>query len=169
MRIDVLRRTQRLEGTPEQVFPFFAAAGNLDRITPDLLRFRTITPEPIPMGTGTVIQYALRLHGVPLRWTSIIQRWEPPHRFVDVQLRGPFALWHHEHRFAPAPDGGTTMTDVVHHGVGWGPAGALARRLFVRRDLEAIFDHRARAIPALLRADVAARTAADGDGSAPAS
>lgn len=160
MRIDVLRRSQRLDGTPEEVFPFFAAAENLDRITPDLLRFRTITPEPIPMGNGTVIQYALRLHGVPLRWTSIIQRWGPPHRFVDVQLRGPFGLWHHEHRFDPAPGGGTTMTDVVHHGVGWGPAGALARRLFVLRDLDAIFAHRARVIPGLVTAELAGRAGA---------
>ncbi|WP_210495730.1 SRPBCC family protein [Patulibacter sp. SYSU D01012] len=160
MRIDVLRRSQRLDGTPEQVFPFFADAANLDRITPDLLRFRTITPEPIPMGTGTVIQYALRLHGVPLRWTSVIQRWEPPHRFVDVQLRGPFGLWHHEHRFEAAPGGGTVMTDVVHHGVGWGPAGALARRLFVLRDVDAIFAHRARVIPGLVAAELAERAGA---------
>jgi ligand-binding SRPBCC domain-containing protein len=134
MRIDVLHRTQRLEGTPEDVFPFFADAENLDAITPPLLRFRTETPTPIAMATGTVIQYGLRLHGVPLRWTSVIQAWEPPHRFVDVQLRGPFALWHHDHRFEATPDGGTLMTDRVHHGVGWGPAGTLARRSFVRRE-----------------------------------
>jgi ligand-binding SRPBCC domain-containing protein len=162
MRVDVLRRSQRLEGTPEEVFPFFADAENLDAITPPLLRFRTITPTPITMETGTVIQYALRLHGVPLRWTSIIQAWEPPHRFVDVQLLGPFALWHHEHAFSPAPDGGTTMTDTVHHGVGWGPFGALARRLFVLRDVDAIFDHRERVIPELLARDVAGRQAIGG-------
>jgi ligand-binding SRPBCC domain-containing protein len=156
MRIDVLRRTQRLDGTPEQVFPFFADAANLDAITPPLLRFRTITPMPVEMATGTVIQYALRLHGVPLRWTSVIQVWDPPHRFVDVQIIGPFGLWHHEHRFEPSGDGGTTMTDVVHHGVGLGPLGALARRLFVLRDVDAIFDHRERVIPGLLRADLAA-------------
>ncbi|WP_036725660.1 SRPBCC family protein [Patulibacter minatonensis] len=157
MRVDVLHRTQRLDGTPEQVFPFFADAANLDAITPPLLRFRTITPMPVEMATGTVIQYALRLHGVPLRWTSVIQVWDPPHRFVDVQLIGPFGLWHHEHRFAPTGDGGTTMTDLVHHGVGLGPAGALARRLFVLRDVDRIFDHRERVIPGLLAADVAAR------------
>jgi ligand-binding SRPBCC domain-containing protein len=161
MRIDVLHRTQRLDGTPEQVFPFFADAANLDAITPPLLRFSTLTPGPIAMRTGTVIQYALRLHGVPLRWTSVIQAWEPPHRFIDVQLRGPFGLWHHEHRFAPSGDGGTLMTDHVHHGVGWGPAGALARRLFVLGDVERIFDHRARVIPGLLAADVAQRGGGD--------
>lgn len=160
MHVDVMRRSQRLEGTPEDVFPFFADAANLDAITPALLRFRTITPEPIAMRTGTVIQYALRLHGVPMRWTSIIQAWEPPHRFVDVQLLGPFALWHHEHRFEPAPDGGTTMHDTVHHAVGWGPAGEIARRAFVLRDVRAIFDHREQVIPELLRADVGARAGA---------
>jgi ligand-binding SRPBCC domain-containing protein len=157
MRIDVLRRTQLLDGTPEEVFPFFADAENLDAITPPLLRFRTLTPGPVRMAHGTVVQYALRLHGVPLRWTSVIQAWEPPHRFIDVQLVGPFGLWHHEHRFAPSGDGGTLMTDTVHHGVGLGPAGALARRLFVLRDVDAIFDHRARVIPALLAGDLAAR------------
>jgi ligand-binding SRPBCC domain-containing protein len=160
MRVDVLRRTQRLDGTPEQVFPFFADAANLDAITPPLLRFRTLTPGPVHMQTGTVIQYALRLHGVPMRWTSVIQAWEPPHRFVDVQLLGPFGLWHHEHRFTPSDDGGTTMTDTVHHGVGWGPFGAIARRLFVLRDVEAIFDHRERVIPGLLRDDIASRAGA---------
>ncbi|CAB4897090.1 unannotated protein [freshwater metagenome] len=157
MHVDVLRRSQRLEGSPEDVFPFFADAANLDAITPALLRFRTITPGPIGMGTGTVIQYALRLHGIPMRWTSIIQMWEPPHRFVDVQLLGPFALWHHEHRFEDAPGGGTTMHDTVHHAVGFGPFGEIARRAFVLRDVRAIFDHRERVIPGLLAEDVAAR------------
>lgn len=162
MHVDVLRRSQLLDGSPEDVFPFFADAENLDAITPPLLRFRTITPLPIAMGTGTVIQYALRLHGVPLRWTSVIQVWDPPHRFVDVQLLGPFGLWHHEHRFVAAPGGGTTMTDVVHHGVGRGPLGALARRAFVLRDVDAIFDHRERVIPGLLAAETARRTATRG-------
>jgi ligand-binding SRPBCC domain-containing protein len=166
MRVDVLRRTQLLEGSPEDVFPFFGDAANLDAITPPLLRFRTITPAPIEMGVGTLIQYALRLHGVPFRWTTSIQVWDPPHRFVDVQLIGPFGLWHHEHRFEDAGDGRTTMHDTVHHGVGWGPAGAVARRLFVLRDVERIFDHRERVIPELLAADLAERrarlTTADG-------
>lgn len=159
MRIDVLHRSQRLDGSPEDVFPFFADAGNLDAITPPLLRFRTITPGPVEMARGTVIQYALRLHGMPMGWTTSIQAWEPPHRFVDVQISGPFGMWHHEHRFEAAPGGGTTMTDVVHHGVGWGPFGRIARRAFVLRDVETIFDHRARVIPGLLREDDARRSA----------
>lgn len=157
MQIDVLRRQQRLDGAPEDVFPFFADAANLDAITPELLRFRTITPEPVVLRHGTVIQYALRLHGVPMAWTTSIQAWEPPHRFVDVQIAGPFGLWHHEHRFEATADGGTTMTDVVHHGVGWGPLGRIARRAFVLRDVDAIFAHRARVIPGLLAADAARR------------
>ena len=150
MRIHVLRREQRLEGSPSEVFPFFADARNLEAITPPLLRFRVITPDPVEMRVGTFLQYRLRLHGVPVRWDTTIQEWSPPHRFVDVQVRGPYALWHHTHAFAPAPDGGTVMTDTVRYAIGFGALGELARRGLVRRDLEAIFDFRAARVPELL-------------------
>ena len=123
------------------MFPFFADARNLEAITPPLLRFEVVTPEPIAMGVGTLIQYRLRLHGVPIRWLTSIQAWEPPYRFVDVQVSGPYALWHHTHTFAA--DGDTTiMTDVVRYAIGFGRLGDLAHRLFVRRDVAAIFDFR---------------------------
>src|SRR5829696_6245014 len=153
MRIHVLRREQRLEGSPEEVFPFFADARNLEAITPPLLGFRVVTPEPIVMRVGTFIQYRLRLHGVPVRWDTAIQDWSPPHRFVDVQVRGPYALWHHTHEFAPMTGShprGTVMTDTVRYAIGFGPLGELARRALVRRDLDAIFDFRARRVPQLL-------------------
>src|SRR3954452_23272206 len=86
--IHVLRREQRLEASPEAVFPFFADARNLEAITPPLLSFRLLTPTPVEMGVGTFLQYALRLRGVPVRWDTLIQAWEPPHRFVDVQVAG---------------------------------------------------------------------------------
>ena len=150
MRIHVLRREQRLEGSPEEVFPFFADARNLEAITPPLLGFRVITPEPIVMRVGTFIQYRLRLRGVPVRWDTTIQEWSPPHRFVDVQVRGPYALWHHTHEFVPLPGGGTLMTDTVRYAIGFGLLGELARRALVRRDLEAIFDFRAARVGELL-------------------
>jgi ligand-binding SRPBCC domain-containing protein len=150
VRIHVLHREQRLEGSPQEVFPFFADARNLEAITPPLLRFRVVTPDPIEMRVGTFIQYRLRLHGVPVRWDTTIQEWTPPHRFVDVQVRGPYALWHHTHAFAPAPEGGTVMTDTVRYALGFGALGALADRALVRRDLAAIFDFRAARVPALL-------------------
>jgi ligand-binding SRPBCC domain-containing protein len=153
MQIHTLQRTQRLDGSPDDVFPFFADAHNLEAITPPLLRFRVVTPRPIPMGVGTLIQYRLRLHGIPVSWLTSIQAWDPPYRFVDTQLRGPYALWHHTHTFEPTEDGGTLMTDTVRYAIGFGVLGSVAHRLFVRRDVVAIFDHRATAVPALLAAE----------------
>ena len=150
MRVHVLHREQHLPGTPEEVFPFFADARNLERITPPLLSFRVITPGPIEMHVGTLIEYRLRVHRVPIRWLTSIQAWDPPHRFVDMQLKGPYALWHHTHTFAPTGDGGTTMTDTVRYAIGFGPLGELAHRLTVGRDVEAIFRHRAEVVPALV-------------------
>jgi len=138
-----LRREQRLPGTPDEVFPFFADAGNLEAITPPWLGFSIVTPRPIPMHAGTIIEYRLKLHGVPLRWLTQIEAWEPGVRFVDRQLRGPYALWHHTHEFEPVPGGGTLMRDTVRYALPLGPAGALAHALFVRRDLGRIFDFRA--------------------------
>ena len=151
MRTHLLRREQRLAGPPEAVFPFFADARTLEAITPPLLRFRVLTPEPIEMQVGTHIQYRLRLHGIPVSWLTSIQAWEPPHRFVDVQVRGPYALWHHTHTFAGDGAGGTVMRDTVRYAIGFGALGELAERALVRRDLKAIFDFRRDAIPNLLR------------------
>src|SRR3954449_5721999 len=149
--IHVLRREQRLAAPPSEVFPFFADSRNLEAITPPLLRFRLLTPEPIALGVGTFLQYALRIHGVPVRWDTLIQEWEPPHRFVDVQVRGPYRLWHHTHELV-ALDGGaaTLMRDTVRYSVGFGALGEVARRALVLRDLEAIFAFRAERVPALV-------------------
>jgi ligand-binding SRPBCC domain-containing protein len=141
VNVHVLEREQVLAGSPDEVFPFFADARNLEAITPPLLRFSVVTPEPIEMGVGTIIQYRLKLHGVPVSWLTSIQAWDPPHRFADVQIRGPYALWHHTHTFSEHPDG-TLMRDVVRYAIGFGPLGDLAHRAFVRRDVEAIFDFR---------------------------
>ena len=148
----ILRREQRLPGTPEEVFEFFADAHNLEALTPPLLRFRVITPAPIRMGEGTLIRYELRIRRVPVSWLTEITTWEPPFRFVDEQVKGPYALWHHTHTFEPTGDGDTLMRDVVRYRVGFGPLGVLADGLVVRRDVERIFDFRAQRIPALLAA-----------------
>jgi ligand-binding SRPBCC domain-containing protein len=150
MDVHTLRRRQRLHGSPESVFAFFADAGNLEAITPPTLGFRIVTPAPIEMRAGTLIEYRLRLHRLPIRWTTVICEWEPPHRFVDEQLRGPYALWQHTHTFEPDGERATIMRDVVRYAVGFGPLGAVANALFVRRDVEKIFDHRAERVRALL-------------------
>jgi ligand-binding SRPBCC domain-containing protein len=136
-----LDRSQRLDVPPERAFAFFADARNLEAITPPWLRFRVVTPDPITMRRGTLIDYRLRLHGLPLRWRTRIDDWEPPHRFVDTQLRGPYALWEHTHTFAPAGAGAVVMSDRVRYSLP-----RLAPGWFVRRDLDRIFDYRARAI-----------------------
>jgi ligand-binding SRPBCC domain-containing protein len=149
-RIHTLRREQVLDAPPEAVFAFFADPFNLEAITPPLLRFAVVTPGPIAMGVGTFIQYRLRLHGLPLRWDTLIQAWEPPRRFVDVQVRGPYRLWHHTHELEPVDGARTRMRDTVRYELGFGPFGELAHRALVRRDLEAIFAYRAERVPALL-------------------
>lgn len=148
----ILRREQRLPGTPEEVFAFFADAHNLEALTPPLLRFRVITPAPIRMGPGTLIRYELRVRRVPVSWLTEITEWDPPYRFVDEQIGGPYTLWHHTHTFEPIGDGDTLMRDVVRYRIGFGPLGLLANQLVVRRDVERIFDFRAQRIPALLAA-----------------
>lgn len=121
-----------------EVFEFFADAGNLQELTPRFLHFAVTTPPPIAMHVGTTIDYQLRMHGLPMRWRSLISAWEPPHRFVDEQVRGPYSFWHHEHTFEEQ-NGGTLIRDVVDYGV---PGGWLVHTLFVRRDLTAIFRYR---------------------------
>ncbi len=122
----------------ENVFPFFADARNLERITPAWLNFTVLTPEPIMMNVGTLIDYRLRIHGIPVRWRTRINAWEPMKRFVDEQLRGPYRQWVHEHIFEPR-DGGTLARDVVRYNL-WG--GSLVHELFVRRDVKRIFAYR---------------------------
>ena len=150
MSVHILRQEQRLPGTPDEVFPYFAEALNLEEITPPWLGFRVERQDPPEMRAGTLIEYRLRLHGVPVRWRTTIAVWDPPRRFVDVQIAGPYLLWHHTHDFEPAPDGGTTMRDTVRYALPFGPLGTLAHRLFVRRDLEAIFRFRRETVAASL-------------------
>jgi ligand-binding SRPBCC domain-containing protein len=138
VRTFLLRRAQRLPRPPADVFPFFADAANLDRITPPWLHFTIVTPLPIEMAAGRLIDYRLRLHGVPIRWRTRITLWEPPRAFVDEQVRGPYRLWHHEHVLEPI-DGGTLSHDRVTYAL---PGGGLANRLLVDRDLRRIFDYR---------------------------
>jgi ligand-binding SRPBCC domain-containing protein len=121
-----------------EVFSFFGEARNLESITPPWLRFEVLTPAPIVMRPGTLIDYRIRIHGLPIRWRTEILEWNPPHHFVDAQLRGPYTLWHHTHTFAEK-DGGTQCMDQVRYRP---RGGALMNWLFVRRDVERIFTYR---------------------------
>lgn len=148
MKVHVLEREQWIPATRERVFAFFADAGNLETLTPGWLGFRILTPLPIAMRDGARIEYRIRLAGVPLRWRTRIARWDPPHGFVDVQEKGPYALWEHTHRIEPCGDG-VRMTDLVRYALPLGPLGGLAHALAVRAALAAIFDHRFARIRAL--------------------
>lgn len=150
-RVHLLERAQRLELPVERAFEFFGQARNLEAITPQWLGFRLISPEPIEMRAGTLIDYRLKLHGVPVRWRTRIEVWEPPERFVDVQLRGPYALWEHTHTFERDGDDAVVIGDRVRYALPFGALGDLLHG-FVRRDLERIFDHRARVVAARLGA-----------------
>jgi ligand-binding SRPBCC domain-containing protein len=132
----------RLPLPPEKVFPFFADAFNLEAITPPWLNFHVLTPRPLEMREGTLIDYRLRVHGLPVRWRTRISAWQPPHRFTDEQLRGPYRQWIHEHTFEPCA-GGTLCRDVVKYAV---PFDFLVHGLFVRRDVEQIFEYRRQAL-----------------------
>ena len=132
----------------ERVFGFFSDASNLERITPPELRFRIVSPQPIRMDEGTVIDFRLRLLGIPFGWRTRISVWEPPYRFVDEQLSGPYRIWVHNHRFSEA-EGFTTIMDEVRYALPFWPFGQLAYP-FVRSMLEQIFQFRREATKALL-------------------
>lgn len=122
----------------DTTFRFFADAGNLQRLTPPWLRFAILTPQPIPMHVGALIDYRIHVHGVPIGWRTEITDWSPPFSFADKQIKGPYRLWHHLHAFR-AVDGGTLVEDTVHYRPF---GGRLVHRLFVKRDLERIFTFR---------------------------
>lgn len=126
----------------EKVFPFFADARNLETLTPPWLNFNVLTPGHIEMRDGALIDYQLRVHGLPVCWRTEITGWNPPYSFCDEQRRGPYRRWRHTHTFMEK-DGGTLCRDEVVYAV---PGGALVNRLFVQRDVKRIFAYRAQAL-----------------------
>ena len=144
-----IERSQFVASSVEDSFAFFADAYNLEALTPPWLRFRILTPRPIPMRHGTVIEYVLASHGLPVRWRTEIVEWEPGRRFVDKQVEGPFRLWEHTHAFEERPDG-TLIRDTVLYRMPYGPLGEIAHRVLVARDLKRIFDFRRDAVERLL-------------------
>jgi len=122
----------------DEVFDFFSNAENLQELTPDNLHFEILSPTPIAMATGALIDYRIKIHGIPVKWKTEILDWSPPHHFIDTQIKGPYKLWHHRHTFE-AVDAGVKMTDTVHY---ISPLHFLLNPLFIRRDVERIFAYR---------------------------
>lgn len=137
-RVFVLRTITCLPRPRAEVFEFFSDAFQLERITPPWLNFRILTPAPIDIREGCLIDYQIRLRGIPIRWRTEICEWHPNERFMDRQLKGPYLLWEHLHTFEDI-DGGTRMMDEVRYRV---PGGDLVHKLFVQKDLERIFSFR---------------------------
>ena len=146
MREEVFSSVQDLPAPRHEVFHFFADPANLEALTPPWLRFEVLTPQPLPRGEGALFDYRIRVRGLPIRWRTLIETFVPGELFVDHQLAGPYALWHHTHRFEDLPDGGTRMTDMVRYRVGYGLLGWVATALWVRRDIARIFAFRKRAL-----------------------
>jgi len=136
-----LERTQIVPQPLSEVFAFFSDARNLELLTPKFLHFRILTPFPIDIAAGTLIEYQLQLFRISFRWHTQIETFEPGQRFTDVQLTGPYRRWHHLHEFIAVP-GGTFVRDVVDYELPLGPLGSIAHRLFVQRMLARIFDYR---------------------------
>lgn len=143
-----LTREQWIPQPLEEAFAFFSRPENLEEITPPFLNFHVVRAEK-ELHTGSLIEYRLRVRGIPMRWTSEITLWEPPSRFVDTQLRGPYALWRHQHTFV-AENGGTRIGDDVEYALPFGVIGQMAHALMVRRDVEKIFDYRRQRLEELL-------------------
>jgi ligand-binding SRPBCC domain-containing protein len=145
-----LKREQRIDLPRDEVFAFFQDAENLERITPPQLHFEILTKRPIEMRDGTLIDYRLRIWGVPQRWRTLIQDWSPPHHFVDTQLKGPYRDWIHRHSFDEIDGGAATlMRDHVRYRLPLYPLGQIALPL-IKAQVNHIFDHRTKVIPELL-------------------
>jgi len=129
---------QWLDRPVEEVFAFFSDANNLQAITPKQLHFHILTPGPIRLEAGARMDYQLKLHGIPVKWATLIESWEPPHKFVDVQLRGPYRVWRHTHGFAAA-GGGPRIFDDVEYELQFGPLGRAVEAIWARREIVKIF------------------------------
>lgn len=141
----MLERTIWVPKSIDEVFEFFGAAENLQKLTPDFLSFEILTPTPIEMKKGTLIDYRIKLGIIPMRWRTLISEYNPPTGFVDDQLKGPYLLWHHEHSFEPEGEGTRIHDKVTYKCPGW-ILEPLIHSLFIEPRLRKIFDYRGRVI-----------------------
>lgn len=150
MHIYSLEQEQVIPLSRSETFKFFCDAFNLERITPPFLKFRITTPQPVQMASGTIIDYELKMYGIRFRWRTLIEAWQPEEYFVDRQMKGPYALWHHTHTFEEVAPNRTLMRDQVLYEMPFGFLGRLAHWLFVRHSLKTIFEYRKQVTAELL-------------------
>lgn len=153
MKERILKRTTTFNNSLQEVFNFFGQAENLNKLTPPHLNFQILTPMPIKMGKGTLIDYKLKLFGVPFYWRTEITVWEPPFRFVDIQVKGPYKKWVHEHIFREEKEGKVLMEDIVTYKSPGGLLEPIIHKVFVERNLNKIFKYREDSCKSLLDQD----------------
>lgn len=146
----ILERKQIINCPIKEVFDFFADAVNLERITPPELNFQITTPQPIDIKKGILIEYQLKLRGIPIKWKTEITEWNPPHSFVDTALKSPYKQWIHLHTFEEGKNGETIMRDKVRYRLPFEPFGDLAH-WYVKKELKYIFDYRYKVIEEVFR------------------
>ena len=145
MKLYTLESTQLIEKPAEEVFNFFSKPENLSVITPSKLGFIILTPTPIEMGVGRLIDYKIYLLGIPIHWRTLITDYKPPHMFVDQQVKGPYKMWHHTHTFNKVKNG-VEIKDRIVYSIPFGILGRILNFLWIRKDLENIFAHRKKII-----------------------
>lgn len=145
MKVYTLTHTQSIDRPLREIFSFFENPENLSRLTPQSLNFKILTPPPIIMKAGTLIDYTIEVFKIEHRWRTLITAYEPPYRFVDEQLEGPYSFWHHTHTFSESGKM-TVIKDEVRYALPLGWIGGIARELIVKKQLEEIFNYREKAI-----------------------
>ncbi len=146
----ILEREQIIQRPHEEVFDFFADALNLERITPPELNFHIITPQPIDIKKGALIDYQLKLHGFSILWKTEITQWNPPFDFIDSALKSPYKQWIHLHTFQEIGENETMMKDIVRYRLPFEPLGDLAH-WYVKRELKYIFDYRYKVVEEIFK------------------
>ena len=146
MIIHTLKKEQKISKNILEVFDFFSRPENLSIITPPKMKFNIMTPSPIEMKDGALIDYTVKILGFPIKWRTLITKYDPPNIFIDQQLKGPYSLWHHTHTFKKINDNETLIGDTVIYVVPFSFIGSIVHSIYISRDLEKIFSYREKKI-----------------------
>ena len=146
MKLYTFKKEQKISKSIIDVFDFFSKPENLSVITPNKMDFKILTPSPIEMKEGTLIDYTVKIMSFPIRWRTLITKYDPPNMFIDQQLKGPYSMWHHTHLFEKINDNETLIKDVILYAVPFSFIGSITHSLYIKRDLEKIFDYRSQEI-----------------------